>query len=207
MENSQIVILENSSIDLWTLIVGIVSVLVTSFLTVYTIIQNNKLHKKQQDLQLFIQRCQENDNANALKLANRQYAEKVYETAFDIFSLTELLNLQRPFMINKTFEQCCVIFRELFNMYPNIEKEAKYLIIGEEYLTNGLNSTIMELRRAFDDLMQKSIIFRVSEEILTEEEKTIKYKKDIETIFQHVDRIEKTKETLLLMKETQFKVG
>ena len=83
---------------------------------------------------------------------------------------------------------------------------SRYLIIGEHYLTNGLDSTIMELKRAFDDLMQDMMIFRLPKEILTSEEITKEYQKSLDNIYLDIDRIDKTKQTLILMKETQFKL-
>ena len=91
MENVQYIVLENSSLDIWALVVSILSVFITAILTIYTIYQNTKLNTKQQQLQIYIQKRQENDNAMALKLDNREYAEKVYEVAFEIFSFTELI--------------------------------------------------------------------------------------------------------------------
>ena len=79
METTHFIVLESSALDIWAFVVSALSVLITTILTIYTIRQNTKLNRKQQELQLYIQERQEIDNATALKLSNRQYAEKVYE--------------------------------------------------------------------------------------------------------------------------------
>ena len=206
MENMQYIVLESSALDIWAFIVSVISVVITSILTIYTIRQNTKLNKKQQDLQLYIQRRQEIDNSTALKLSNRQYAEKVYETSFEIFSFSEAIKTLYPLIKAKTYNQCRGIFQGVFKLYPNIEKDSKYLIIGEHYLTNGLDSTVMELRRAFDDLVQKTMIFRLPEDIFEEEEISKEYLNALDNIYFNIERIDKAKKVLISMKETQFKL-
>ena len=206
METTHFIVLESSALDIWAFVVSALSVLITTILTIYTIRQNTKLNRKQQELQLYIQERQEIDNATALKLSNRQYAEKVYEIAFEIFAFTELIGKHRTFIKSKSYEQCCAILDAIFTLYPNIEKDSRYLIIGEHYLTNGLDSTVMELKRAFDDLMQEMMLFRLPKEILTNDEITKEYKKSLDNVYFHIDRIDKTKQTLIFMKETQFKL-
>ena len=141
-----------------------------------------------------------------MKLSNRQYAEKVYEFAFEIFAFTELISKCKPCIKSKSYEQCCVIFESIFKLYPNVEKTSRYLIIGEHYLTNGLDPTVIELKRAFDDLMQDILLFRLPKEILTYEEITKEYKTSLNNVYFHIERIDKTKQTLIFMKETQFKL-
>lgn len=204
MDSIQYIVLESSELDIWAFVVSVISVVITSILTIYTIRQNTRLNTKQQDLQLYIQKRQEIDNAATLKLSNRQYAEKVYEIAFEIFAFTELIGNHKSFIKSKSYEQCCTIFEAIFKLYPYIEKDSKYLIIGEHYLTNGLDSTVMELKRAFDDLMQDMVLFRLPKEILTNEEITKEYKKSLDNIYFHIERIDKTKQTLVSKKGTQF---
>lgn len=206
MEEIQYIILENSTLDIIAVIVSIISVIATIVLTVYTICQNTILNKKQHDLQLHIQKRQEIDNATALKLSNRQYAEKVYEICFEIFAFSELLSKFSSFIKIKTYDQCRGIFDGVFKLYPNIEKDSRYLIIGQHYLTNSLDSTVREVRDAFDALMQEITIFRVNKEILTKDEMTSEYQKSLDNIYLDVKRIEKTKKTMLFMIETQFKL-
>ena len=141
-----------------------------------------------------------------MKLSNRQYAEKVYEICFEIFAFSELLSKFSSFIKTKTYDQCRGIFDEVFKLYPNIEKDSRYLIIGQHYLTNSLDSTVREVRDAFDALMQEITIFRVNKEILTKDEMTSEYQKSLDNIYLDVKRIEKTKKTMLFMIETQFKL-
>ena len=73
-------------------------------------------------------------------------------------------------------------------------------------MTNGLDSTVMELRRAFDDLVQKTMIFRLPEDIFEEEEISKEYLNALDNIYFNIERIDKAKKVLISMKETQFKL-
>lgn len=204
MDNVQYIVLENSTLDMWAFIVSVLSVLITTILTIYTIRQNTKLNRTQQDLQLYIQNRQETDNAMALKLANRQYAEKVYEVAFEIFSFSELIGGIIPILKTKSYNKCCDIIEGAIKVYPDIEKHAKYLIVGEHYLTNDLNATISDLRSAFDDLMEATMIFRLPKDIYTEEEISKEYPNSLDNIAYNVDRINKAKNVIVAKKDSQF---
>ena len=54
--------------------------------------------------------------------------------------------------------------------------------------------------------MQDMMLFRLPKEILTNEEITKEYQKSLDNVYFHIDRIDKTKQTLIFMKETQFKL-
>lgn len=192
------------------LVVSAVSVIATITLTIYTICQNTRLNKKQQELQIHIQKRQELDNHNALKLNNRQYAERVYLICFDIFAFNEILQLYVDgFSENISYDTSCQIVKFIYDRFPNISKDYKFLIIGENYLTNTLSDTVMEIRKAFSEIENDLLLFKESKimrSLLDEKQIEELSKMNAEHICANIKILEKSKKTLLDMIETQFKI-
>ena len=75
------------------IVLSSLSLLVSSILTIYVIYQNNKLNKKQQDLEVEIAEKTFEINERSIKQNQIQKREDVFNLIFDIYEYCEMITI------------------------------------------------------------------------------------------------------------------
>jgi len=194
-------------IDLWSFIISCLSIIVTSILTIYLIVQNVKLNNKQIENQKELQLKQEELNKRQLKIEERPYIEKVYKAIFDIYSYTEsiesmlrVINGQNDF---KNVVENIKSFTKSFNYL--LDDKDYNLVIGEYYVSDNVSPTIKKIRDIMSDIIDVLMFFYVGDDLTQnyKEEKIVKEK--LEYLTKLCKEMDDTKSFINTMLEAQIK--
>lgn len=149
-----------TNFEILEIVLSSLSLLVSSILTIYVIYQNNKLNKKQQDLEVEIAEKTFEINERSIKQNQIQKREDVFNLIFDIYEYCEMITIILD--KKKNYKQYSDFFQEVHNLKINLfEYYNVKLLIGENYVGKHVAPTIVKIRKLFLEMQEKINLFAI----------------------------------------------